>query len=133
MPYFSVALGFGANFTTLHPYNLIFQMKTKVENSLIPQYGLSLSKIGDVCSQTNDYDYLVGEFLLFGTGIDFIYLFLLSFVYLVYFCVDVIDLMTGISTEREYDRDGKVTKMIVFELMMTCFFMFYLPFYQVFC
>jgi len=68
MPYFSVAPGFGAYRTSLHPYKLIFQMKTKVEkveNSLIPQYGLSLTKIGEVCSQTTDYDYLVGEFLLF--------------------------------------------------------------------
>lgn len=30
--------------------------------------------------------------------------------------VDVIGFMTGISAEREYVRDGKVTKMIVFEL-----------------
>jgi len=30
--------------------------------------------------------------------------------------VDVIGLMIGISVEREYVRDGKVTKMIVFEL-----------------
>jgi hypothetical protein len=32
------------------------------------------------------------------------------------FILDVIGLMTGISAEREYVRDGKVTKMIVFEL-----------------
>jgi len=30
---------------------------------------------------------------------------------------DVFGLMTGISAEREYVRDGKVTKMIVFELI----------------
>jgi hypothetical protein len=29
---------------------------------------------------------------------------------------DVIGLMTGISPEREYVRDGKITKMVVIEL-----------------
>jgi len=29
---------------------------------------------------------------------------------------DVIELMTGISDEREYIRDGKITKMILMEL-----------------
>lgn len=61
MSYFSVAPGFRAYRTTVHPYKLIFQMKTKVERaegSLIPQYGLSLTKIGDVCSHSSDYDYL---------------------------------------------------------------------------
>jgi hypothetical protein len=37
------------------------------------------------------------------------------------FCVcnifeDVMGFMTGISDEREYVRDGKITKMVVFEL-----------------
>jgi hypothetical protein len=39
-----------------------------------------------------------------------------SFVNAVVCRVDVIGFMTGISAEREYVRDGKVTKMIVFEL-----------------
>jgi hypothetical protein len=30
--------------------------------------------------------------------------------------VDVIGLMTGISVEREYIRDGKLTKMVIVEL-----------------
>jgi hypothetical protein len=29
--------------------------------------------------------------------------------------VDVIGLMTGISVEREYIRDGKLTKMVIVE------------------
>jgi len=40
----------------------------------------------------------------------------MSFVNMVVLRVDVIGFMTGISAEREYVRDGKVTKMIVFEL-----------------
>jgi len=30
--------------------------------------------------------------------------------------VDVLRFMTGISAERDYVRDGKVTKMVVFEI-----------------
>jgi hypothetical protein len=64
MSYFAVAPGVGAYRTTIHPYKLIFQMKTKVErveSSLIPVHGLSLIKIQEVCAHTADYDYLVGE------------------------------------------------------------------------
>ncbi|WJX60744.1 hypothetical protein P8452_45916 [Trifolium repens] len=46
------------------------------------------SKIVEVCSHTHDYEFLV----------------------------DVIGLMTGISAEREYIRDGKITKMVIVEL-----------------
>jgi hypothetical protein len=70
MSYFSVAPGFGAYRTTTYPYKLIFQMKTKVESSLIPLHGLSLTKIVDVCSSTDDFDYLVGELLLCCSGLD---------------------------------------------------------------
>ncbi|XP_039689692.1 uncharacterized protein [Medicago truncatula] len=66
-------------------------MTTKVqvsESFTIPKYGVSLTKLVDVCAHTYDYDYLV----------------------------DVVGLMTGISNEREYIRDGKVTKMVVFQL-----------------
>jgi hypothetical protein len=35
---------------------------------------------------------------------------------LLYYLIDVIGLMTGISAEREYVRDGKITKMVVIEL-----------------
>jgi len=31
-------------------------------------------------------------------------------------CIDVIGLMTGISVEKEFVRDGKVTKMLVIEI-----------------
>lgn len=31
-------------------------------------------------------------------------------------CIDVIGLMTGISAEREFVRDGKPTKILVIEL-----------------
>jgi hypothetical protein len=37
------------------------------------------------------------------------------FVCILYF-VDVIGLVTGMSDEREYIRDGKITKMVVIEL-----------------
>jgi hypothetical protein len=33
-----------------------------------------------------------------------------------FFSADVIGLMTGISAEREYIRDGKITKMVIVEL-----------------
>ena len=65
MSYFVVAPGVGAYCTTIHPYKLIFQMKTKVErveSSLIPMHGLSLIKIQEVCAHTVDYDYLVSEY-----------------------------------------------------------------------
>lgn len=91
MSFLAVAPTAGSYRTTSHPYKLIFQMKTKVhkiEGSTIPVNGLSLTKIGEVAGHTADQDYLV----------------------------DVIGLMTGISAEREYVRDEKVTKMIVFEL-----------------
>ncbi|GAU31614.1 hypothetical protein TSUD_63630 [Trifolium subterraneum] len=51
-------------------------------------YGLSLSTIGDICGFGPEHDFLV----------------------------DVIALITGISAEKEYIRDGRVTKMIVLEL-----------------
>lgn len=88
---FSVAPSVGCYRTTQHPYKIIFQMTTKVqvsESSIIPKYGVSLTRLADVCAHTYDYDYLV----------------------------DVVGLMTGISNEREYVRDGKVTKMVVFQL-----------------
>ncbi|WJX79155.1 hypothetical protein P8452_62302 [Trifolium repens] len=66
-------------------------MKTKVklsEGSSIDSYGLSLTDISDVCAHTHDYEFLV----------------------------DVIGYLTGLSAEREYIRDGKITKMVVAEL-----------------
>ncbi|KEH19428.1 animal RPA1 domain protein, partial [Medicago truncatula] len=61
MSFFSVAPSVGSYRTTLHPYKLVFQMKTKVqvsESVLIPTYGVSLSKIADVCGHDVEYDYL---------------------------------------------------------------------------
>lgn len=45
-------------------------MKTKVqvsESVLIPTYGVSLSKIADVCGHAVEYDYLVGGNVMFCT------------------------------------------------------------------
>ena len=33
-----------------------------------------------------------------------------------YICADVIGVLTGVGTEKEYEKDGKKTKMIVIEL-----------------
>ncbi|KAK2368487.1 replication factor A protein [Trifolium repens] len=66
-------------------------MKTKVklsESKNIFEFGLTCTNIEEICGHTHDYEYLV----------------------------DVIGVMTGMSKEREYIRDGKVTKMIVVEL-----------------
>ncbi|PNX69635.1 replication factor A protein [Trifolium pratense] len=54
----------------------------------ISHCGLSLSTIGEVCVHYVAYEYLV----------------------------DVIGLLIGLSTNREYLKDGKVTKIIVLEL-----------------
>ncbi|CAJ2664707.1 replication protein A 70 kDa DNA-binding subunit A-like [Trifolium pratense] len=89
--YLAVAPSSGSYRTTLHPYKFFFQMKTKIQicqSDDIPNFGLSISNISDVCSHTIDYDFLV----------------------------DVMGIMTGISVEREYIKDGRVTKMIVVEL-----------------
>ncbi|KEH22092.1 hypothetical protein MTR_7g032985 [Medicago truncatula] len=69
----------------------MFQVKTKVQahaSSLIPVHGFSFTKISEITSSTKDYNFLV----------------------------DVIGVLSGMSTEREYVRDGKVTRMIVIEL-----------------
>jgi hypothetical protein len=61
---FSVYPESGFYRTTLHPYKIGFQLKTKVkkgESNSISEYGLSFSNIDEVCSHTNDYEYLVGE------------------------------------------------------------------------
>ncbi|GAU23257.1 hypothetical protein TSUD_281500 [Trifolium subterraneum] len=91
MSFFTVSPESGLYRPTPHPYKLNFEMKTKVqacENREIDPYGLSLTSIGDVIIHGSDHDFLV----------------------------DVIAVITGISAEREYIRDGKVTKMIVLEL-----------------
>jgi hypothetical protein len=61
---FSVYPESGFYRTTLHPYKIGFQLKTKVkkgESNSISEYGLSFGNIDEVCSHTNDYEYLVGE------------------------------------------------------------------------
>jgi hypothetical protein len=46
----------------------------------------------------------------------------ICFVWDVTFCaLDVIGVMTGISAERQYVRDGKMTKMVVIELTVQRF------------
>ncbi|WJX45167.1 hypothetical protein P8452_32067 [Trifolium repens] len=75
---------------------LLYMFESKIEEgevqhvktSDISHYGLTLSNLAEVCSHSHDYEFLV----------------------------DVIGLMTGISPEREYVRDGKITKMVVIEL-----------------
>ncbi|RHN51544.1 putative nucleic acid-binding protein [Medicago truncatula] len=64
--YFSVAPSVGSYRSTLHPHKIVFQMNTKVlecENSLISPCGLTFSNISKICSHTDEYDYLFGEFL----------------------------------------------------------------------
>jgi hypothetical protein len=63
MSYFSVSPASGSYRTSTHPYKLMFQMKTKVQSCVcpdMPNYGLGLSTIADVCSHTVDHDYLIG-------------------------------------------------------------------------
>lgn len=61
---FFVVPCFGSYRTALHPYTLVFQMKTRVKKGdgiVISRYGLSLTKIEEICGFTQDYDYLVGD------------------------------------------------------------------------
>jgi hypothetical protein len=54
----------GSYRSTLHPYKIVFQLKTKVklsECSSITAYGLTLTNISDVCAHTHDYEFLVGK------------------------------------------------------------------------
>jgi hypothetical protein len=65
MSFFAVAPNVGYYCTTAHEFNLIFQMKTKVqkiEGSVIPDNGLSFSKIEDLSKHTADYPFLVGNY-----------------------------------------------------------------------
>ena len=100
-------------------------MKTKVQTSnsvLIPTYGVSLNKIADVCSHAVEYDYLVGNNTMFCTIDRFVFSnHCLCFVEKIdifchFFNPDVIGMLTVITPEREYVKDGKVTKMVVLEL-----------------
>jgi hypothetical protein len=63
MSYFSVFPQSGF-YRTLHPYKLVFQVKTKItlsESSDITQYGLSLTNLAEVCSHSQDYEFLVDK------------------------------------------------------------------------
>jgi hypothetical protein len=103
----------GSYRSTLHPYKIVFQLKTKVklfEGSSIDPYGLTVTNISDVCAHTHDYEFLVGKInLKLQTSVVFHILSMFPY-------VDVIGYMTGLSVEREYIRDEKITKMIVAEL-----------------
>ncbi|MCH79355.1 replication factor A protein [Trifolium medium] len=91
MSHFSVFPQSGSYRTTLHPYKLLFQLKTKVavcESSDITHFGLNVTSLAEISAYTHDYEFLV----------------------------DVIGVMTGISAEKEYVREGKITKMVVIEL-----------------
>jgi hypothetical protein len=59
---FSVVPESGFYRTTLHPYKLVFQIRTGLklsENSNIPQFGLTFTDIAEICA--HDYEYLVGK------------------------------------------------------------------------
>ncbi|WJX83027.1 hypothetical protein P8452_65720 [Trifolium repens] len=91
MSYFTVVPESGLFRSTQHPYKLKFEMKTKVQicgNNSIDTYGLSLSTIGDIFAYGPEHDFLI----------------------------DVAAVITGVSGEREYIRDGKVVKMVLLEL-----------------
>jgi hypothetical protein len=63
MSCFAVAPEVGYYRPTLHPYKLLFQIKTRlqsVKNSPITNYGLSLTSLAEVCSHNHDYEFLVG-------------------------------------------------------------------------
>jgi hypothetical protein len=50
--------------TTLHPYKIIFLLKTKLipsNGAGISEFGLTITNIDEVCAHTHDYEYLVGE------------------------------------------------------------------------
>lgn len=64
MSLFSIGVNVGSYRSTLHPYKLIFQMKTKVkllEDSSITLHGLSLTSISETNNHTQDFDFLIGE------------------------------------------------------------------------
>ncbi|KAK2384164.1 replication protein A 70 kDa DNA-binding subunit C [Trifolium repens] len=91
MSNFSIFPQSGFYRTTFHPYKLVFNTRTYLklfESDDISQFGLNFTNIAKICAHTHDYEYLV----------------------------DVIGIMVGMSTEREYIRYGKVTKMVIVEL-----------------
>jgi hypothetical protein len=97
----------------------VFQSRTTLKldsSSEISQFGLTFTNFAEICAHTHDYEYLVGKMWFY--CLSFLFLFCIVGVYN-WFCVyiaDVIGVITGISSEREYIRDGKVTKMVILEL-----------------
>jgi hypothetical protein len=66
MSNFEVVLEEGVIRTTSHPYQLHFLYKTKVdrcEDISIDMLGLSLTTIGNICTYSPDYEFLVGWYL----------------------------------------------------------------------
>jgi hypothetical protein len=62
---FSVVPQSGLYRTTLHPYKILFQSKTQLtscEACDLPELGLSLVNVAEICAHTRDYEYLVGEY-----------------------------------------------------------------------
>ncbi|GAU42929.1 hypothetical protein TSUD_283520 [Trifolium subterraneum] len=62
MSYFSIFPMSGNYDTTLHPYKLVFQVKTSVspsESCGITQFGISVTTLGEICDFNHDYEYLV--------------------------------------------------------------------------
>ncbi|KAK2418924.1 replication protein A 70 kDa DNA-binding subunit B [Trifolium repens] len=77
--------------TNIYPYKLIFRLKTKVRycpNDAIDRYGFNATNITQIYSLGAYHRYLI----------------------------DVIGVVTGITNEREYIRNGKMTRMIIIEL-----------------
>jgi hypothetical protein len=67
LSYFAVAPCVGAYRPTLHPYKLIFQMKSKVqtcESPKIPLFGFPFTDLAVVSGYSYDYDYLIGNVYL---------------------------------------------------------------------
>jgi hypothetical protein len=50
--------------TTLHPYKIVFLLKTKLnpsDGAGISEFGLTFTKFDEICAHTHDYEYLVGK------------------------------------------------------------------------
>ncbi|GAU23972.1 hypothetical protein TSUD_327730 [Trifolium subterraneum] len=91
LSHFAIAPSVGGYRPTLHPYKLIFEMETRVqlcEGPDIRSFGFSFIDLDVLSSYDADFGFLS----------------------------DVIGVLTGVSSEREYVHDGKMIKMIVLEL-----------------
>jgi hypothetical protein len=50
--------------TTLHPYKIVFLLKTELNPSDcagISEFGLTFTNFNEICAHTHDYEYLVGK------------------------------------------------------------------------